>query len=631
MNINHQASSQKSLSLKPHHTESQIKQSTSAMVIALIVNILGLMLIFASVTQFNRNLIDVQETYSQVQVLHGKVLRIDEVLTMSCWVASTTSDPYWHDRYNKHVPILDETLSELIARTPKSMHSFIEETTAANTILVGYETEALKASTEKRHEHALKLLMSPEYASQKARYLEGMKHLNEALELHFGSLIKEEYEQIKRRELLIFILIFGLAIFWIMIYRTAANWQKTIREYLQISNRMKLSLQERLEDHLQLAEERGLEIKNLRRALLQSEQQERKRLGRLVHDDLQQLIAALRLKSSMYRDLAAVERDRSAYQELVSLADEALTSTRDLVMRLSPPGEHQGSLVEMISAICSQFKQRYGLIIEVDVQSFTEPQQFEVRQLFSRSIRELLFNVVKYAQVDEAHVRLWSAQDYDHCTVSDKGAGFKVDELPTDVKFIRTGLGLLGMREQLTMIGGQIEIVSAVGQGTTITLSIPNSRSTEVSPPTDPSMPEITLHIPQEHTQTGPVLTSSQHRILIVDDNHAIRTMLVQLFHRSPYFNVVGEAGSGPEAVEQAQQTQPDLLLIDYSLPGFDGAEATQRIRGQLPHTKVVGFTSFDIPEVTDHFGQAGVSTVLLKGSDPQDLLDACQQVMYPA
>ena len=91
-----------------------------------------------------------------------------------------------------------------------------------------------------------------------------------------------------------------------------------------------------------------MEIKNLRRALLQSEHQERKRLGRLVHDDLLQLIAALRLKSSMYRDSAKVDRERGSHQELVNLADEALTSTRDLVMRLTPPGEHHSSLVEMI-------------------------------------------------------------------------------------------------------------------------------------------------------------------------------------------------------------------------------------------------------------------------------------------
>ena len=123
--------------------------SKTAMTITLIVNIVGLMLIFGSVTQFNRNLVEVQESYSRVQALHGKVLRIDEILTMSCWVASTTSDERWHSRYNKYVPILDKTLEELISTTPPSVHQFIEETNSANAVLVKYELQALEAS--KKH------------------------------------------------------------------------------------------------------------------------------------------------------------------------------------------------------------------------------------------------------------------------------------------------------------------------------------------------------------------------------------------------------------------------------------------------------------------------------------------------
>ena len=75
------------------------RRSKTMMVLALCINILGLAFIFGSVTQFNRGLIKVQEDYSRVQALHGEVLRIDEILTMSCWVASTTSDRRWRDRW----------------------------------------------------------------------------------------------------------------------------------------------------------------------------------------------------------------------------------------------------------------------------------------------------------------------------------------------------------------------------------------------------------------------------------------------------------------------------------------------------------------------------------------------------
>ena len=408
------------LSSQPSKVESVIDapngevkhHSKTAMIVTLTVNIVGLMLIFGSVTHFNRNLVEVQESYSRVQALHGKVLRIDEILTMSCWVASTTSDERWHARYESYVPVLDQTLKELFSKTPESVHKFIQETNAANAILVRYESQALQASKENNRAQALAFLTSVEYTSQKERYSRGMRQLDSALQKYFQGLLESEYKQIQQRELLIFIVIFGLAIFWIVIFRTASNWQRSTREYLSISSRLKRSLQERLADNLQLVEERSLEVKNLRRALLQSEQQERKRLGRLVHDDLQQLIAALRLKSSMYRDSAKIEHQKDSYQELVNLADEALTSTRDLVMRLTPPGEHHNSLTKIISAISKQFKLRYNLDVAIDTEHFVEPKQIEVSLLISRSIRELLFNIVKHAQVNKAEVKLWSLPDY---------------------------------------------------------------------------------------------------------------------------------------------------------------------------------------------------------------------------
>ena len=112
--------------------------------------------------------------------------------------------------------------------------------------------------------------------------------------------------------------------------------------------------------------------------------------------------------------------------------------------------------------------------------------------------------------------------------------------------------------------------------------------------------------------------------LIIVDDNHALRKMLIQLFQGSENFVVVGEASSGPEAVEQSKLCKPDLVLIDYSLPGFDGAEASMQIFNFRPQMTVIGFTSFDVPEVIEHFKRVGVSQIMSKDSDPQHLLRAC-------
>ena len=80
--------------------------------------------------------------------------------------------------------------------------------------------------------------------------------------------------------------------------------------------------------------------------------------------------------------------------------------------------------------------------------------------------------------------------------------------------------------------------------------------------------------------------------------------------------------------MEISNQSPVDLILIDYSLPGFDGAEATRQICAKHPSQKVIGFTSFDLPEVIRSFEEAGVSQVILKGSDPQDLINTCLSVI---
>ena len=206
-------------------------KSKVAISVTLTVGILGLSLIFWSVTQSNQGLKQIQDNYSRVQALQGEVLRIDEVLTMSCWVAATTADEYWRQRYHAFVPILDETLSELTRRSPPQTQPFIRETDSANRILVDYETEALRAASHNNKEYALLLLTSPEYALQKQRYFEGMRLLKEALGLYFQERLDLEYQQINKRKILTLIVVIGLAIFWVIIYQIATRWQWSMNQY----------------------------------------------------------------------------------------------------------------------------------------------------------------------------------------------------------------------------------------------------------------------------------------------------------------------------------------------------------------------------------------------------------------
>ena len=87
---------------------------------------------------------------------------------------------------------------------------------------------------------------------------------------------------------------------------------------------------------------------------------------------------------------------------------------------------------------------------------------------------------------------------------------------------------------------------------------------------------------------------SAQTRILVVDDHALIREGLASPLSSQPDIRVVGKASDGLEALGMAQELQPDLVLMDVSMPGMNGLEATERIHETMPTCKVVMLTERD-------------------------------------
>ena len=111
--------------------------------------------------------------------------------------------------------------------------------------------------------------------------------------------------------------------------------------------------------------------------------------------------------------------------------------------------------------------------------------------------------------------------------------------------------------------------------------------------------------------------------VLVVDDHPMVRGGLRALISSAEDLTVVGEAAGGEEAVELTAELEPRVVLMDLSMPGVDGVEATRRLLALRPNTYVVVLTSFhDHTRVTDAL-RAGAVGYLLKDCDPQDLLSA--------
>jgi DNA-binding NarL/FixJ family response regulator len=110
-------------------------------------------------------------------------------------------------------------------------------------------------------------------------------------------------------------------------------------------------------------------------------------------------------------------------------------------------------------------------------------------------------------------------------------------------------------------------------------------------------------------------------RLLLADDHVLMRAGLRQLLATVPDIDVVGEATDGEQAVELALALRPDVVLMDLSMPGVDGIEATRRIVAAAPGIRVVGLTSFSDRERIVAMVDAGAKGYLLKDVDPDELV----------
>jgi DNA-binding NarL/FixJ family response regulator len=119
-----------------------------------------------------------------------------------------------------------------------------------------------------------------------------------------------------------------------------------------------------------------------------------------------------------------------------------------------------------------------------------------------------------------------------------------------------------------------------------------------------------------------------KHRVLIVEDHHLLRQGLCSMVAALPDFEIVGEARDGKEAVRHAVALQPDLILMDLSLPRMTGIEATTQIKGRLPRIRIIALTAFKSDEYVHEALRAGVDGYVMKDASYEELLSALRSVM---
>jgi len=116
-------------------------------------------------------------------------------------------------------------------------------------------------------------------------------------------------------------------------------------------------------------------------------------------------------------------------------------------------------------------------------------------------------------------------------------------------------------------------------------------------------------------------------RILVVDDHNLFRQGLIALLDAAPETAVVGQAGTGKEAITQAKRLTPDVILMDIQMPDMNGIEATRRVLDDLPDVGVIMLTMLEDDDSLFAAMCAGARGYVLKGADKAEVLAAVQAV----
>jgi signal transduction histidine kinase len=211
--------------------------------------------------------------------------------------------------------------------------------------------------------------------------------------------------------------------------------------------------------------------------LLRLQDEERRRLGRELHDSLAQSVMAVNL------DLAQVARSskplgkraRHALSGARGVLREMSREIRTLSYLLHPPVLDELGLASAVKEYAHGFSERSGIALEIDIpRGFPRmPQEAEIA--FFRIVQESLANIQKHSGSATGGIRLWNSQGCVQLEISDHGRGIAAEaqrEGNGTPKPSRLGVGILGMRERMTQLGGTLEVQSGAA-GTTVRATIP--------------------------------------------------------------------------------------------------------------------------------------------------------------
>jgi len=358
------------------------------------------------------------------------------------------------------------------------------------------------------------------------------------------------------------------------------------------------------------------ELRGLSARLLKTQDEERRRIARELHDGVGQLLAAMNMNLAMIlSEKSKLSGDSvKSLEENGSLVDQALRDIRTMSYLLHPPLLDEIGLGSALQWYVSGFSERSNIAVTLDLTPDLGKLPRDVELSLFRIVQECLNNIHRHSESLSAHVRLYRSSGEIVLEVKDEGKGIPPQIRTKISRGEGFGLGMRGIRERLRQFGGRLELHSD-DFGTLVVATLPDGPFTVFEGDSDP----FSEAKPAVSTDPEKPLDSSEDAatILCIDDEpagmFARKLLLESAGHR------VVQARSGPEGIQLFKAQKIDAVILDYWMSGMKGTAVAAELKELNPTVPVIILSGLpDFPGETTGV----IDEWLLKGSDrPEHLL----------